>query len=176
MKPGSPTLEPAAPVPAIPEHQLLHPIAAGAYGEVWLCRNIVGSLRAVKLVRRDSHVLADSFAREFKGLQKFEPVSRSHEGLVDILTLGLLTEPAGFYYVMELADARENPKSQTSGLATNTNSSGNRSGAPAAYVPRTLRAELKSRGPLPANEVLELGIKLAAALGICTAMDWCIAT
>ena len=88
----------------IPDHELLRPIASGAYGEVWLARNAVGTLRAVKIVRRDQHALAESFEREFKGLQKFEPVSRSHDGLVDILTLGLLQDGAGFYYVMELAD------------------------------------------------------------------------
>ena len=44
------------------------------------------------------------FEREFKGLQKFEPISRSHDGFVDILQLGR-NDPAGyFYYVMELAD------------------------------------------------------------------------
>jgi len=148
----------------VPDHQLLHPIAAGAYGEVWLCRNIVGSLRAVKIVRQDSHSSAESFAREFKGLQKFEPVSRSHEGLVDILTLGLLTEPAGFYYIMELADAQETPKGQTKDQTTNTSSSGSRLGTSATYAPRTLRAELKLRGALPADEVIQLGLKLCAAL------------
>ena len=62
--------------PAIPDHELLAPIAAGAYGEVWLARNAVGTLRAVKIVRRDRHATVESFDREFKGLQKFEPVSR----------------------------------------------------------------------------------------------------
>src|SRR2546425_126384 len=98
---------------AIPDHELLCPIAAGAYGEVWLARNVVATLRAVKIVRRDWHVSAESFEREFKGLQRFEPVSRSHTGLVDILTLGLLPDNAGFYYVMELADGVGNPKSET---------------------------------------------------------------
>ena len=49
--------------------------------------------------------MVESFDREFKGLQKFEPVSGTHDGLVDILTLGLLPEGVGFYYVMEPADA-----------------------------------------------------------------------
>ena len=96
---------PAAHSSCISDHTLLVPIASGAYGEVWLARNAVGTLRAVKIVRRDRHAAGESFEREFKGLQKFEPVSRSHEGLVDILTLGLLPDGAGFYYVMELADA-----------------------------------------------------------------------
>jgi len=85
----------AAP-PSIHAHELLRSIASGAYGEVWLARNAVGMLRAVKVVRRDRHASAESFEREFKGLQKFEPVSRSHDGLVDILTLGLLPMARGF--------------------------------------------------------------------------------
>ncbi len=35
---------------------------------------------------------------------KFEPVSRSHEGLMDILQIGRNDEEGHFYYVMELAD------------------------------------------------------------------------
>ncbi|MEW6157860.1 MAG: hypothetical protein AB1813_10540, partial [Verrucomicrobiota bacterium] len=98
----------------IPDHELLRLIASGAYGEVWLARNVVGTFRAVKIVRRDRHESTESFEREFKGLQKFEPVSRSHEALVDILTLGLLPDGAGFYYVMELADGDRDQSSVVS--------------------------------------------------------------
>jgi serine/threonine protein kinase len=137
----------------------------------------------VKIVRREQHTSAESFEREFKGLQKFEPVSRTHEGLVDILTLGLLPTGAGFYYVMELADAVTNPNSEIRDPKEGRNP---KTEAPTAndpirpsgfgplsafdlrpsdlYLPRTLRAELKSRGALPANEVIALGLKLAAAL------------
>src|SRR2546422_6124248 len=105
-----PPSDPATPI--IPDHALLRPIASGSYGEVWLARNVVGTLRAVKIVRRDRHASTESFDREFKGLQKFEPVSRSHDGLVDILTLGLLPDGAGVYYVMELADDVENTNAE----------------------------------------------------------------
>ena len=71
---------------------------------LWLARNAVKTLRAVKIVRRDQHAATECFEREFNGLQKFEPVSRTHDGLVDILTLGVLPDISGFYYVMELAD------------------------------------------------------------------------
>ena len=94
----------------IADHELLRPIASGSYGEVWLARSAVGTLRAVKLVRRDRFERAEDFEREFKGLQRFEPVSRSHEGLVDILQIGRPDDggretEGWFYYVMELADA-----------------------------------------------------------------------
>jgi serine/threonine protein kinase len=145
-------------IPLVPDHRLFRLIASGAYGEVWLACNAVGTLRAVKVVRRDQHASAESFEREFKGLQKFEPVSRSHEGLVDILTLGLLPDGAGFYYVMELADNLAQP--------AGPDEPGARAAVlvPDTYRPRTLRAELNSRGALPAMEVIGIGIKLAATL------------
>jgi len=83
--------------PVIPDHRMIGLIATGAYGEVWLGCNAVGTPRAIKVVRRDRHASIESFEREFKGLQQFEPISRSHEGLVDILTLGMLPDSAGFY-------------------------------------------------------------------------------
>ena len=63
--------------PEIPDHELLFLIGHGAYGEVWLARNAVGTLRAVKIVHRLSFQHDDHFEREFKGLLKFEPISRS---------------------------------------------------------------------------------------------------
>jgi len=38
--------------PAIPDHVLLDRIGIGAYGEVWVARNTLGTLRAVKIVYR----------------------------------------------------------------------------------------------------------------------------
>ncbi|HEV8259442.1 MAG TPA: serine/threonine-protein kinase, partial [Burkholderiales bacterium] len=163
---------------------MLCPIASGSYGEVWLARNIVGTPRAVKIVRRDRHASTESFEREFKGLQKFEPVSRSHDGVVDILTLGLLPDGAGFYYVMELADGLGNPNAECQNPKEARNPNDETAnlqqgpvwtsgfGFPSSfdirhshfYTPRTLRAELKSRGALAADDVVSLGLKLTAAL------------
>jgi hypothetical protein len=42
------------------------------------------------------------FEREFNGIKKFEPISRSHDGFVDILQV--VAPRTAFYYVMELAD------------------------------------------------------------------------
>ena len=173
--PASPMSPATAPcVLLIPDHTLIRRIARGAYGEVWLARNAVGTLRAVKIVRRDQHGSVESFEREFKGLQKFEPLSRSHEGFVDILTLGLLPHEAGFYYVMELADRAEPRLHCEAANATRLTSSEAEFQSPkprltsepevAGYEPRTLRAELKARDALPADEVIALGLKLTAAL------------
>ena len=50
--PGNPFVPTATPV--IPDHELLCLIGRGAYGEVWLARNAIGTLRAVKIVHRQS--------------------------------------------------------------------------------------------------------------------------
>ena len=92
-------------VPAIPDHTLLRCIGHGSYGDVWLAQNVVGTWRAVKVVRRATFEREEHFEREFRGIQKFEPISRSHDGFVDILQIGRNDEAGYFYYVMELADA-----------------------------------------------------------------------
>ena len=92
---------PAA-TPIIPDHELIRLIGRGSYGEVWLARSKLSTLRAVKIVYRQSFEDDRPFEREFRGIQRFEPISRSHEGLVDILQVGGGEDC--FYYVMELAD------------------------------------------------------------------------
>src|SRR5687767_885705 len=90
--------------PHVPEHELIRRIGSGSYGEVWLARSIVGSFRAVKVVYRTTFESERPFEREFIGIQKFEPVSRTHEGLMDVLQIGRNDAEGYFYYVMELAD------------------------------------------------------------------------
>src|SRR5262245_42224457 len=93
--------------PTVPDHELLRCIGCGSYGEVWLARNVMGTFRAVKVVYRASFEHDRPFEREFEGIQKFEPVSRTHESQVDILHVGRNEQAGYFYYVMELADAAD---------------------------------------------------------------------
>lgn len=72
----------------VPDHELLRRIGGGSYGEVWLARNIMGTYRAVKIVYRQHFEHDRPYEREFEGIRKFEPISRSHEGLVDLLQIG----------------------------------------------------------------------------------------
>ena len=75
--------------PIVPDHEPLHVIGRGAYGEVWLARHTpLRTLRAIKFIRRDQLGDARPFTREFDGIQKYEPISRSHPNLVSILQVG----------------------------------------------------------------------------------------
>src|SRR5712671_2725719 len=99
------------PPPAVPDHDLLRVIGRGAYGEVWLARHRrLGTLRAVKVIRRDQFGDARPFTREFDGIRRFEPISRGHPNLVAILHVGGIDDC--FYYVMELADEVANPNDE----------------------------------------------------------------
>ena len=161
-KPGTPFA--ARLPPTIPDHEMLCVIGRGAYGEVWMARNAIGTPRAVKIVHRQSFQRAEHFEREFKGLLKFEPISRSHDGLVDVLQIGRRDDAGYFFYIMELADAARSPGED--GELKIEDATGSRRGThhPPNYQPRTLRSELRSHGRLPPAECVKLGLKLASAL------------
>ncbi len=161
--------------PPVPDHELLRLIGRGSYGEVWLARNVMGTPRAVKVVYRGAFEHDRPFEREFAGLQRYEPISRSHEGLVNILHVGRHQPSQCFYCVMELADdahqgeqpgrpeEREQKQKQDQDQGSRARPTGDQ--AHWGYRPRTLRAEISQRGPLPLEECLSWAICLAAALG-----------
>ena len=146
--------------PPVPDHELIALIDRGSYGDVWLARNALGTRRAVKIVARERFEAPRPYERELEGIRKYEPVSRTHEGLMDILQVGPETPADYFYYVMELADdagEAEAPRDDISPAEPRLRP------AP-AYVPHTLRRELKRRGRLPVNECIRIGVALADAL------------
>ncbi len=139
------------PNPAIPDHEVLRKIGGGAYGEVWLARGVTGALRAVKVVWREDFEDERTFEREFEGILKFEPMSRDHPALVNILHVGRSPDGVSFYYyVMELGD------DVTSGQDIN----------PIEYEPRTLRAD-NHQGvgtQWDTSVCIDVGLRLAEAL------------
>src|SRR6516165_3896349 len=170
MSPGNLAFKPAVlSLAQIPGHELISPIASGAYGQVWLARNRLGVYRAVKIVHRASFDHDRPFEREFAGIKAFEPISRSHEGLVDLLQVGRDDAAGYFYYVMELADSVENPKPEArdpkevrnpkpESVPTNEGI-GNLAFDHRdleSYIPRTLASELKRRGRLPLEECVQI--------------------
>ena len=72
----------------MPDHTLIRRVGKGSYGEVWLARNALGTWRAVKIVRRSAFDDDRPYEREFAGIQRFEPISRSHESQLNILQVG----------------------------------------------------------------------------------------
>ena len=139
---------PSSGPPTVPDHELIRRVGHGSYGEVWLARSVMGTFRAVKIVSRKSFDHPRPFEREFAGIQKFEPVSRSHPGFVAVLHVGRNTRDGYFYYVMEVAD------DETTGQSIQAES----------YVPKTLSRVLRG-GRLPLAECLRLGLALTEALG-----------
>ena len=149
--------------PVIPDHKLLRPIGRGAYGEVWLARNVMGALRAVKVIQRGQFESDRPYEREFAGIQRYEPVSRSSGGLVHVLHVGRNDAEGYFYYVMELADPVPGTESRPPG-----SSDANQRETPNAkletYVPRTLRSDLKRLGRLPTADCLRLALDVVSGL------------
>ncbi|MCU0795272.1 MAG: bifunctional serine/threonine-protein kinase/formylglycine-generating enzyme family protein [Akkermansiaceae bacterium] len=139
------------PDPIIPDHEVLRRVGGGAYGEVWLARGVTGALRAVKVLWREDFEDERSFEREFEGILKYEPISRDHPGLVNVLHVGRSTGAQQFYYyVMELGD------DIVTGCDIN----------PIEYEARTLRSDIKRAGEkrLETAFCVDVGLRLAEAL------------
>ena len=146
----APTVQAA---PPIPDYELLRRVGRGAYGEVWLARNLTGSFVAVKVVARAAFEYDRPFEREFEGIKRFEPISRSDPAQVAVLHVG--RGDGFFYYVMELADDANAESGATPHSALRT---------PDSYAPHTLREDLKRNGRLPVAQCVQIGLALARAL------------
>lgn len=136
-------------VPAIPDHEVIRVIGSGSSGQIWLARNALGTFRAVKVVPLAAFKHRRPFERELNGILRFEPVSRLHDGLVDILQVGRNEQAGYFYYVIELADDVARGQS----IVAQT------------YLPRTLAQDLARLKRLPIAECVRLGAGIASALG-----------
>jgi hypothetical protein len=134
--------------PAIRDFELLTKIGEGAYGEVWLARNLVGSYRAIKILYRKNFSEQRPFEREFEGVRNFESISRAHSGWVPILHVGKDESGGFFYYVMDPADDLQSGQNID----------------PAHYTPKTLGKLLVDRRHLSVEQCVDLGIVVAEAL------------
>jgi WD40 repeat protein len=109
---------------------------------------MMGEYRAVKIVYRESFREQRPFERELAGIRKFEPISRSHEGFIDVLHVGINEAAGYFYYVMEPGD------DQISGPNIR----------PDDYSPKTLAKCVSLHESLPLQECIRLGLALSLAL------------
>jgi len=134
--------------PPIPNHQLLRRIGRGAYGEVWLARNDIGLYAAVKIVYRNLFPTSGPFEREFRGVEKFMPISRMHAGFVNILFVGRDEGAGHFFYIMEAGDDEQQGQRID----------------PATYSAKSLASTIERRGRLPVGECVEICLRLCEAL------------
>ena len=111
-------------------------------------RNALGTYRAIKVVYASAFRHRRPFEQEFAGILKFEPLSRSHDGLVDILQVGVNEAGGYFYCVMELAD----------------DATGGQQISAETYQPRTLAQDHRRLKRLPIEECVRLGAAIASAL------------
>jgi WD40 repeat protein len=122
----------------------------------------MGAPRAVKVVWRRQFDSDRPYEREFAGIQRYEPVSRSADGLVHVLHVGRNDAAGYFYYVMELADAA-NPSLDTTAVLEESPASADVTPL-GTYDPRTLRNDLKRLGRLPTANCLRLALDVVSGL------------
>ena len=134
--------------PDIPQHTLLRPIGEGAYGKVWLARDLFGGYHAVKVVylAHFDHN-PDPFHREFRGIKEYHALS-DHPGLLRVSFVGECEPEGYFYYIMELGDDAKSRQPID----------------PQTYEPRNLEHDIKTRKQLPVRECIDVALKLASAL------------
>lgn len=149
-------------IPPVPDHKLIGRVASGSYGEVWLAKSTTGALRAVKFIHRERFEDKRPYQRELTGIQKYEPLSREHENLVDILHVAEDKKTGCFFYIMELADSLNGRFSSQpgDGIGEECSSVTSISG----YTPRTLQSELSRDAPMDLSRCLIAGISMARGL------------
>jgi CHASE2 domain-containing sensor protein len=137
--------------PDAPDYELLQPpIGEGSFGKVWIVRNAIGQWQALKAVYQSKFgANRHPYESEFRGLQKYKPVSEKHPGLLRIDLVSRMKDEGYFYYIMELGDA------QAAGWEND----------PSSYKPRDLENMRKQAGgPLPLTECIRVGTVLTDAL------------
>ena len=121
----------------IADFSVVSVIAAGAFGEVYLVRDLSGALLALKLLKGDSGC-------EMSSISRLRQQVGNEPGIVSIHHVG---EFGGrVYYTMDVAD--------------------NLAAEGAEYCPDTLENRLAFRGALNAFEVLDIAETLAGALDV----------
>lgn len=115
---------------------------------MWLCRDIVGVFRAIKIIERDQVGGPRPSERELSGLTTFSKVTAGSKHQLNILHIGKDETRGLLYYVMELADDCETGRSVD----------------PERYQARTLHAVLARSRRLPPKELVEVALPIVRAV------------
>ncbi|HEX3798578.1 MAG TPA: serine/threonine-protein kinase [Verrucomicrobiae bacterium] len=139
-------------LPDAPDYELVDPpFGEGGFGKVWLARNAIGQWQALKVIYQSKFGNDPRpFDAEFRGIQKYKPVSEQHPALLRVELVSKKKPDGYFYYVMELGDSRD-PNWETQ---------------PSLYKPKDLefvRKQAENRR-LPIHECVRITIVLAEAL------------
>ncbi len=145
------------------DYHLLRRIGAGSYGDVWLARDAVGKLVAVKIIDRERLALVSGSNREERALGLLRTELPEHPHLIRVHHVG--NDGPRLYYVMDLADDCKTgfqPVGRQVGDVSHS--------APAAahtdletYRPRTL-ADLTAAGPIPVADAIAVVRELLDAV------------
>lgn len=131
--------------PKIEDYEPIQIAGRGSFGTVYLVKNNIGNLRALKVISKNKFLNQLDFEREFEGIRKFEEISLGSKYLISILHIGGNPKDDFYYYVMEAADAVSTDKS---------------------YTPDTLSSRLASKNPLPKCELISTAVDLCNGLTV----------
>jgi serine/threonine protein kinase len=131
--------------PEIEDYDPIQIAGKGAFGTVFLVKNQIGRLRALKVIWRKKFSRKDHFEKEFEGIRKYEKVALESEFLISILHIGGSPKDEFYYYIMEAADP----------LDSNIQ-----------YTPDTLSTRLSNEKTFSKNELVSITNDLCNALSV----------
>ena len=131
--------------PKIEDYKPIQIAGRGSFGTVYLVKNNIGNLRALKVITKNKFPNQLDFEREFEGIRKYEEVSLGSKYLISILHIGGNPKDDFYYYIMEAADAATISKS---------------------YTPDTLSSRLASKNPFLKSELISTAVDLCNGLAV----------
>ena len=87
--------------PKIVDYEPIQIAGRGSFCTVYLVKNNIGNLRALKVITKNKFINQLDFEREFEGIRKYEEVSLGSKYLISILHIGGNPKDDFYYYVME---------------------------------------------------------------------------
>jgi serine/threonine protein kinase len=128
--------------PDIPNFEFERCCGSGAYGDVWIARDMNGANKAIKVLYKTRLKNLGVLEKEIRGLKLYCNEVPRHPNLIEVFHAGETATTV--YYVMEPAD--------------NANHSG------VEYIPETLASKLQSENKLSTDETITLGWKILDAV------------